>query len=654
MHAVLESEGRLVVRTDEEHFLLEAWGRDGVRVRCAPAGESFDDDVPQALLARPASQASIASVEENRATLTVGTLTVAVEAWRRSDEDVPMHRLRWYRGSELLLEEVPRHWNIPPHVWSRRSDGYQSLEVTLARSPGERLYGLGQHHHGLLELTGSVTELVQRNSEVVVPVVVSSRGYAFLWNCPAQGRVELATTGTRWVADAVKQLDVWVCDGGDVAGAVDRYTEVTGRVPEAPDWFTGFWQSRLRYASQDEVLAVARRMVAEGFPVSVIVIDFFHWSAMGEYRFDPRAFPDPAAMIDELHSLGIRVAVSLWPTIHPGSDEWTRFADNGWVVTRSDGEWPLHFVDQPDLAETPMTFYDATAPGARRRVAELVARNYLDIGVDVLWVDANEPEIHPERHDLIRYAAGPAAAVGNAYPVLHASDLAGAMRDRGLTPVLLSRSSWAGGSRHGQLVWSGDIASDWETLRSQLPTALSMGLSGFPWWTFDIGGFRGGRPDDESFRELLVRWFELGVFMPVTRLHGLREPGSFRQSAHNEPWSFGPSVEQHIRSLLSLRENLRPTVGRLLSDAAATGAPVVRPIFWHFPDEPDAWTCVDRFLLGPDILVAPVMAPGVSRIEVTLPAGRHWLERGTGPGYAGGDVVEVEAPLGDPVWFRAL
>jgi alpha-D-xyloside xylohydrolase len=113
-------------------------------------------------------------------------------------------------------------------------------------------------------------------------------------------------------------------------------------------------------------------------------------------------------------------------------------------------------------------------------------------------------------------------------------------------------------------------------------------------------------------------------------------------------------VEQHIRSLLSLRENLRPTVGRLLSDAAATGAPVVRPIFWHFPDEPDAWTCVDRFLLGPDILVAPVMAPGVSRIEVTLPAGRHWLERGTGPGYAGGDVVEVEAPLGDPVWFRAL
>ena len=177
------------------------------------------------------------------------------------------------------------------------------------------IYGLGQHQHGRLDQKGCVIELIQRNTEVSIPFLLSSRGYGFLWNNPAVGRVELGYNATRWVAEAAPQIDYWITTGNTPADILSNYAEVTGHAPEFPEWASGFWQSKLRYASQEELESVAREYRQRNLPLSVIVIDFFHWTRQGEWQFDPKYWPDPAGMVKKLENLGVKVMVSVWPTV---------------------------------------------------------------------------------------------------------------------------------------------------------------------------------------------------------------------------------------------------------------------------------------------------------------------------------------------------
>jgi alpha-D-xyloside xylohydrolase len=461
--------------------------------------------------------------------------------------------------------------------------------------------------------------------------------------------VELAANGTCWVAEATTQLDYVVVTGPSYADILTRYADLTGYPPLLPDWALGFWQSKLRYRTQDELLDVAREYHRRGLPLAVIVIDFFHWTHMGDWQFNAADWPDPAAMVKELESIGVKLMVSVWPSVNPESVNFTEMKNRGFLVNTERGVLAHSvFLDVDSPAAVYLAYFDPTNPAARSFVWDRLRNNYFACGIRAWWLDACEPEINPQDHDNLRYFLGNGAAVGCLYPLRYQQMFYDGMLFEGETEVvLLSRSAWAGSQRYGAIVWSGDIPSTFPALQRQVSAGLNMAMSGIPWWTTDIGGFQGGDIRDPAFHELVVRWFQFAVFCPVLRLHGYREPGlgHLESGAGNEVWSFGDRAYGAIRTLLSLRERLRPYLAEQMKIAHEYGIPPMRPLFFDFAADPLCATVEDQFMLGADLLVAPVLTAGATSRRLYLPHGTAWLRPDTGEVHPGGDYITVDAPL---------
>ena len=303
-------------------------------------------------------------------------------------------------------------------------------------------------------------------------------------------------------------------------------------------------------------------------------------------------------------------------------------------------------------------------PAARDYVWGIAKENYYDKGVRIFWLDEAEPEYTAYDFDNYRYYLGPNTKVGNSYPLFYAKTFFDGMQAQGQENIInLLRCAWAGSQKYGALVWSGDIHSSFESFRNQFAAGLNMGIAGIPWWTTDIGGFAGGDPKDEGFRELIVRWFQWGAFCPVMRLHGDREPRQPQQGtsggatccsgAANEVWSYGEEVYEICKTYMHLREQLRPYTRRLMEEAHEKGTPVMRPLFYQYPEEKECWEIEDTYFYRPDILVAPVCCPGQTWRKVYLPGRETWVEYGTGKTYSGGQWIEAEAPIETiPAFFR--
>ncbi|WP_031508336.1 glycoside hydrolase family 31 protein [Streptomyces megasporus] len=637
-------DGALEWRGRQETLRLEPWGPDAVRVRSRLGGPVLDR-LPGALLEEPPpAEGAEIRIETGYALVTCGAITAVVSA------DGMLRFLRTEDGSELLAEDRAHFWWPGSRLHTATGNGYHRLEQRFAAYEGERLYGLGQHQHGLLDQKGTVIDLVQRNAEVSIPVLTSSRGYTLLWNNPAVGRVELAHNGTRWVADSARQIDYWIT-AGHPADAQRRYSAATGRTPMLPEWAAGFWQCKLRYRTQEELLSVAREYRKRDLPISAIVCDFFHWTHLGEWRFDPAEWPDPAAMVRELEELGVKLVVSVWPSVSPLSENHRPMEHQGLFIGTEYG--PLAHADWPDKGVSEpvqVAFYDATNPDARDFVWSRIRENYVAHGITAFWLDAGEPELKPGFSANLRYHAGPGLEVANLYPRENARTVHDGLAAEGVTEIItLNRSAWAGSQRYGAALWSGDIGTDFATLRRQIAAGLNTALSGIPWWNTDIGGFHGGDPDDPAYREVMVRWFQFGALSPLMRLHGFREPGMplgpGMTGGPNEVWSYGEEAGEVMAAYLRLRERLKPYLLEQMRTAHTEGLPPMRPLFLEFPDDADAWDVADAFLLGPDLLVAPVLEMGARERTVHLPAGAEWTDAWTGEAYPGGGPVTVPAPL---------
>ena len=659
-----EEDGGLTCRLGGETLRLEV-PRDGaIRVR-ATRNRAFDESLPSGLLPDLRPIPAHVTIAEDGATLTAGRLEARltlIEAGLAPRIEIAFHDTA--TGAVLLEERMPhvlypdarRHEAVEGDLWR--------IGVDFHAHEGERFYGLGQHQHGRLDQKGCVIDLLQMNTEVVIPFLVSSRGYGLIWNVPGTGRVELAANRTRWELEASPQLDYVVLAGPEPATILQGYAALTGLPPMMPDWAMGFWQCKLRYATQDEVLEVAREYHRRGLPVSCFVIDFFNWTKGGEWRIDPDAFPDPAAMVAELEAMGMRPMISIWPAVNTNAENFAEMRDAGFLVGHDRGvQASSVFVDANSAGMVPLSFYDATHPDARAYHWDRVREGYVRHGFTSFWLDANEPEVYPAQPDNLRYHLGSGRAVTNAYPLLHQEGYAEAMAAEGIADgVLLSRSAWLGTQRHPVVVWSGDVHSSFADLARQVRAGLNMAMSGIPWWTTDIGGFKGGDIRDPAFHELLMRWFEYGLYCPVFRLHGFRQdsqgdPALGRDflagGAANEVWSFGPEVEAHLTDCLDRRERLRPYLARQMRTAHETGLPPMRPLLLEFADDPAAWEVEDQFLLGPDLLVAPVLEAGARSRSLYLPAGADWVEAATGARHPGGGTVTVAAPLGRiPLFLR--
>ena len=657
-----------------EYLRIEPWGADSVRVRAAMMREPDGPDY--ALLQCPVPEDVRIEIAEDgsSASLANGELVVRAEAEHALNgaSGYEEYRCRLsFRNADgtVLFEEIPHGGSL--NLKARRYEGHiggdHRITVSFSAPRDEHLYGMGEYQQDVLNLKGSTFELAHRNSQASVPFVVSSAGYGFLWNNPAIGRATFARNSTQWAAESARQIDYWVT-AGKLAAIMARYADATGHAPRMPEWGLGFWQCKLRYWNQEQLLNVAREFKRRGIPLDLIVIDFFHWPHMGDFRFEEEFWPDPKAMCDELHDMGVKVMVSVWPQVSLESENYVEMRGRNLLVGTDRGE------DIGMMFEGVSQFYDATNPDARAYVWGKCRENYADYGVDAYWLDEAEPEYGTYDFENYRYRIGPCQQVANIYPLEYNRGFyEGLVADgREGDIVNLTRCAWAGSQRYGALVWSGDVGSTFADLKAQITCAIHMGMAGIPWFTTDMGGFHDGDINAEEYRELFLRWAQFSCFLPVMRNHGDRSgiqpdgtmkeqvcatDGSRRAQSgvENEPWSMGEDVERILVKFIKLREVMRPYTRELFASAHDEGQPLVRALFYEFPDDPAVADVADEYMFGPDLLVAPVVELGARSRAVMLPGDKsvQWTDLRDGNVYAGGQTVTVEAELDTvPVFAR--
>ncbi|KAJ0421871.1 glycosyl hydrolases family 31-domain-containing protein [Aspergillus carlsbadensis] len=663
---------KLVFRFDDHTLWIEPWGPNALRIRATKLANmptenwalSSKPPGTNATISLPTTSSPFHKPKDSEASITNDGIKAVV---------TERGKIMIYNAAgKKLLEEYARHRRDPtdPKCSAleiearelRPIPGSSDYHLTLrfeSLDPREKIFGMGQYQQPGLNLKGSDIELAHRNSQASVPFALSSRGYGLLWNNPGIGRAVLGTNTMSFEAYSTKALDYWVVAGDTPAEIEEAYASVTGYVPMMPEYGLGFWQCKLRYWNQEQLLDVAREYKRRNIPIDVIVVDFFHWKHQGEWSFDPEFWPDPGAMVEELQSLEIELMVSIWPTVEAASSNYPTMLENGLLIRHDRG---LRIAMQCD---GDVTHFDATNPAARKFVWETAKKNYYAKGIKIFWLDEAEPEYSIYDFDIYRYHAGSNVQIGNIYPREYARAFYEGMQAEGQENVVnLLRCAWAGSQKYGALVWSGDIASSWSSFRNQLSAGLNIGIAGIPWWTTDIGGFHGGNPDDPAFRELFTRWFQWGTFCPVMRLHGDREPKPEGQptapGADNEIWSYGEEVYETCKRYITIREVLREYTRSLMKEAHERGTPVIRTLFYEFPDDQRAWEVDSEYLYGSRYLVAPVLEAGQRKISVYLPKGASWRlwsgdreDESGGVTHQGGQEVKVDCPIESmPVFVR--
>ncbi len=634
---------------------IEPWGKNSLRVRATCTLDMDPED--WALLPLEGEQTAEIRIDGQTASITNGKITAvyseggALKFLNQKGETLLEEQ--WYTREKGFTQQSALE--IRARDFVPITGGDFKLHMRFEPNPTEKFYGMDQYQDGCLDKKGCQLELAHCNSQASVPFYVSTAGYGFLWNNPSVGTVTFAKNRTEWIARSTKKLDYWISAFDEPAEVMSAYADVTGHSPMMPKYGMGFWQCKLRYRTQEELLEVAREHKRRGLPMDVIVSDFFHWPYQGDWRFDETEWPDPAAMVKELHDMGIELMVSVWPFVDTRSENYPEMRERGLLARVDRGmQYSMDFCGNT-------VPFDATNPEAREFVWNVIKKNYYKDGIKIFWLDEAEPECRVYDFDLYRYAKGSVLQCGNIYPVEYARAFYEGMKNEGQElPMNLLRCAWAGSQRYGALVWSGDIDTTFRTLREQLAAGLSMGMAGIPWWTTDIGGFHGGDQNDPNYRELLVRWFQFGAFCPVFRLHGCRlngepsnNPAKAETGGPNEVWSYGEEVYEILKRYLFLREEIRPYIEQVMHQTSETGAPVMRPLFYNFSKDEAAVACDDQYMFGDDVLVAPVLELGQRERPVYLPKGAEWIDASTGKEYAGGQTVMTPAPLEViPVYIR--
>ena len=658
--------GALVVRSSGETLRIEAWGSDSLRVRATMHPSFTDRD--WALTEKVAASKATVSIDEEKhwvgdgsidsrpiASITNGRIRATVNfrgiiTFYRDGTQFLREYFRCYDGT---LSRESRCLKIINREWKGVIGGSEySLNMKFESNDGEKIFGMGQYQQPYMDLKGCELELAQRNSQISVPFAVSSLGYGFLWNNPAVGQVTFGKNYTEWIARATRQMDYWVTVADGPKQILQNYTAVTGRAPQFPEDRMGLWQCKLRYRTQDEVLSVARQYKKEGIKIDQIVIDFFHWTVQGDWKFDKKYWPDPKAMVEELHSMGIKVIVSVWPSVDRKSENFYPMMERGLLIRTERGAAQTYDY-QGDCVEI-----DPFNPETRKYVWEVCKKNYYDFGIDAFWLDNSEPDYGVYDFEQYRYMEGPALTCSNIYPQLYSRIFFDEMKKQGDgTVVNLLRCAWAGSQKYGNVVWSGDVPSTFEAFYDQLQAGLNMGLAGIPWWTTDTGGFMTDDVNDPDFRQLLIRWYEFSVYSPVLRMHGDRGPynipalddrdwggGYLHTGQPNELWSYGEDNYRIMKKYYDIRVSLRSYIKELYEEASANGSPLIRTMFYEFPEDSKCWELQDQYMFGSKYLVAPIFALNQSERDVYLPQG-SWRDTRDGKEYKGGCTIRTNAPL---------
>lgn len=638
----------LIAKHQNETIMVEAWGNNSLRIR-ATQFPAFSNDNKALDYVKSSSDITIL---DTKAVITNGALSCEIYkhggmAFFKNGK----HILREYYRDFRNMNEHSSSMKVAARNFIPQRGGSYSLTVCFEANKNEKIFGMGQYQQDNFDLKGTILELAQRNSQISIPFYMSSLGYGFLWNNPAIGEVMFGNNYTKWTAQASDELDYWICVGDTPKDIMKSYTDVTGRAPEFPKNALGLWQCKLRYRTQNEVLEVAREYKRRGIPLDVIVIDFFHWTRQGDWKFDPIYWQDPKGMVDELRAMGTRCMVSIWPTVDKKSENYAEMRDKGLLVRTERGSMQCFDF----LGDT--VIYDATNPQARKFIWDVSKKNYYDYGIDMFWLDEAEPEYTAYDFDNYRYYTGTVLKVGNSYPKCHAQAYYEGMREQGQQDIVnLLRCAWVGSQKYAALVWSGDIKSNFTALRDQVVAGLHMGIAGIPWWVSDTGGFF-GNVEEDGFVELLLRWFQFSAFCPVLRMHGDRGPhdipnlsdldygGGFAETGRpNELWSYGEEAYSIMKKYLDIRLGMKDYIKSIMDEASENGSPVIRTMFYEFPNDEKCWSLQEQYMFGFKYLVAPVMYKGMKERNVYLPQGK-WKYIHDGKEYDGGCEITVQTPI---------
>jgi alpha-D-xyloside xylohydrolase len=527
---------------------------------------------------------------------------------------------------ETLLKES---WNLPRTYIPVPSTALYQIKERFSADATEAIYGLGQHQSGLFNYRGSTLELGQNNTDVAIPLLISSKGYGILWNTASFTYVD-----NRFPLDldfesmAGDQVDYYVLYGPAMDRIIHEYRSMTGHAPLFPQWAYGLFQSKDRYASQAEILDIASQYRARHIPLDAIVQDWFWWKPGGEG--DPEfnsGYSDVPAELKTLHDEHVHAMISVWGMMDASSKNFQQIKRQGFEI-------PGTHV------------YDPTNPAGRDFFWNQLAGKLFAQGWDAFWLDSAEPEEYwPHSGDaILRYKQlhiGSGQEYTNIFPLVHTGGVQEHWKQatQEKRVFLLTRSAFMGQQRNGATVWSGDVYSSWWALRHQVAAGLNFALSGYPYWTTDIGGYHqtfNGQANEPAYQELYARWFEYGAFCPVFRTHGHRD--------HNELWTY----ERVYPALLAtdrLRYRLLPYVYSLAWKVTSEDYTIQRPLVMDFREDRATWEIGDEFLFGPAILVSPVTKEHATGRTVYLPAGTGWYDFWTGARAEGGAEVNRAAPI---------
>lgn len=643
----------LVAKYKNETLIIEGWGKNALRVRSTVLRQ-----IPphEHALTEEVEHSAVVTIGEKGAEIVNGRLKatvnyVGVICFYRDDELILQEYYSYYDGS--LRKNADCYKTLSREFKGLASDNFR-VTVRFESDPNEKLFGMGQYQMQILNLKGTILPLDQRNSQVSVPFVVSDKGYGMLWNNPATGEVIFGTNMTQWRSDETDMVDYWITADSNVADIVKNYTECVGRAPVMSKDYLGLWQCKLRYRTPEEVLSVVRKYKELGIKLDVIVIDFFHWNYQGDWGFDKIYWPDDKvkAMVDEFHALGTKIMISVWPSVDKRSENYAEMEQRGMLCTTDKGS-PQTYDFEGDCSTA-----DFFNPETRAFVWNKCKTSYKDLGIDLFWLDNAEPDSVKYDFDNFRYYAGRGSKVGCEYPKMFLKAFYDGMKECGETDfVSLIRSAWVGSQKYNALVWTGDVHSTFFAFRDQVVAGQNMGLAGIPWWTTDIGGFYTPDYEDKEFRELLIRWYQYAVFCPVFRMHGNRLPydiprldtrnfggGQLNTGHDNEIWSYGEESFEIMKKYLDIRLSLKDYIHNLMKEASETGAPLIRPMFYEFPEDKKCWELPEQFMFGSKYLVAPVLSYGQRTQTVYLPEGK-WKELEGEQIFDGGRFITVNAPL---------
>ncbi len=542
---------------------------------------------------------------------------------------------------------------------------YDQVAATFFSPSDEHYYGLGENQQGYLDHRDHQIQCwndytAAAGPTFCVPFLVTNRHYAVLWDNPSKTTIDPGfNERTQWTSQVGDRVSFFVIYGETTDQLYQGYRLLTGATPMLPQSAYGYIQCKNRYSSQAEVMAVADGYQQRHLPVSMIVVDWFYYTNMGQMDFNPKFWTDPAAMNAKLHQMGIDTMISVWPRFVPTDRFYKTVEQNGWFEHLADGT-PTN-GEPYDHAGSDI---DTTNPAAAQWYWKTIQENILSKGFNYIWADETEPDLPP---DGSYFHIGPGVEYFNVYPLFHTAALYNGYRASGDTRgLILSRDGFTGIQRNSAIVWSSDIYPTWDTLRRQVPTGLDVAASGLNYWSNDTGGWQplppvhhpehapllsdAGAEDnvrgDVDYPELYTRWFEYATFLPIFRTHGTRK--------YNEVWSYGTAAEPILEKYVRLRYALMPYIYSLGWYTHETGAPFLRALFMDFPNDPKVSEIGDEYMFGPAFLVAPVTTQGATTKQVYLPAGADWYDYWTHKKYTGGQTITVASPIEQiPLFVRA-